>query len=267
MTIPYMLYAGATSTDPDYVPLVSKKQALLADARITRWFAARDGEVTLSGTDATRITQMIDRKGGTAAAGLASDATRPVLTSPTGYGTRKAVSFVDAASDRSLAIADLDLSGPYFIALVCAKSTTTGETFFNQAVGQTTSQVSVAGVTSGTAPNASLFQHFRGTSGVNIPAGVNGLDTAPHLVLASYDGTSVQGALGRGAVVSTAPVGSPAAAGSPARLGRSLSTTPAILGGSIAQIIFGNVGIFAAGNADLREMICGYMSDYYGFSV
>lgn len=262
MTMPYMLYSGATSSEPDFVVPISKKQALLADARITKWLAARDGEVVLSSTDATRVTQMVDRKGGAVASAMLTDATRPVFAASAAFGGRKVVSFVDVAAKRSLSLSDLNLTGPFFIAFLLAKSVTATETIFRQAIGA--DQVVVTGLTGGSAPNASLFQFFRGAAGINVPTGSNGLDTAARLLFCSFDGASVQAAVGRGLPVSIAPSGSAAPAGSAADLG-GLSASP--FGGNIAQVIFGNVGILAAAHADLREQICAYAAEYYGLSI
>lgn len=262
MSFPTLAYAGVTSDDPDFVVATSIKQQLLADSRITRWFAARDGDVDLSTGDATKIVDFKDRKAVGNAITLSTDATRPALTALSAYGGKKAAVFTDGA-DRSAAISGLDLSGTFFMAMLVAKSKTAPETFFSCSASKA---ITLVGATSGVSPT-SAFQFFRGNDGVTLHLLVDGLDTTPHLLFAGASATQVEAANGRRAAVTTAITDTAPAANTTAYWGRGPTGTPNYPGGSSAQLIFGNVDIFASGNADLRELICQYVEQYYGLTV
>jgi len=263
MAIPQIAIVGVTSNDPDFTPVVSKKSQLLADSRITRWFAARDGDVTVSGTDATKIATMIDRKVAGNGSALATDATRPVMASLAAYGARKAVQFT-AGADRSISLPAIDLSGSaWFVAVLARRASVdaaNGDALFWTGV---TNQVLIAAPASG-----SVFQVFRNTNGVNVNPGNASPDATPKLIFGSWDGVNVKGASGSsGAVSSVAGSGGAVAAGSAAFIGKRASVPALYWGGDVAQVIIGNVDILATANADLRALIAGYLGEYYSLSL
>lgn len=263
MTMPYIAYAGVTSSDTDFVPLISPKQSLLADSRIIRWFVARPEDVELSGTDATKITEFNDRKAVGDAICLASDATRPTLsTSVAAYGNRPAATGYSTGTPKNASITGLDLTGPYFIATLARRSANVDEILFNQSVGA--SQITIRN----SAGSGLFFQHFRGNVGINVPAGNVAPDTTPKLFFASWDGSNIRGAMGRGAEATpVAPGGVVPAANTVANIGKTATGSATSWGGDWAQIIIGNVNIFDPANAALKESICTYIDSYYGLHV
>jgi hypothetical protein len=262
-----MLYAGAASADPDFVVVQSPKQLLLSDERITRWFAARDGDVTLDPDAPTKIASMIDRKGIGNATSAADDALKPALSTLAAYGGRKAAIFA-ADADRSLAVPSVDFSsGPFFIAALVrrgAVNVANGDTLFWTGGGAGSPEVRVTATGSGTS-----FQFFVRGQGVNIPAGGSYPDAVPKLVFASYDGANAKGAIGTtGATVSAAISGGTLpSAGQPAFVGKRTFVPTTFWAGDVAQIIVGNVDILAPAHEDLRERIATYLGEYYGLSL